>query len=236
MAAPPPPVAVGHVDSGPTYADDWESRIEWEKDHPEPIVTEQVDAEPQRKRGRYRITGIQIVSRSRLLIRVLATIIALLSFVLILFTVVYFLKGQKNLPNAAHVNIRPSLVFTGIGGVSTVLSFVLSILCCASKKVRNVTHLSNAIFALVGSGGFAAWMSGCFFLDRSASSQSLWWWACAEMYESNPNFDYAAICRVTEVSWHLGILQACFELLTVFNVIVGFFILKWTTFRNFGRL
>jgi len=39
------------------------------------------------------------------------------------------------------------------------------------------------------------------------------------------------MCNYTEKAWDLGILQACFEILTLLNVIVALVIVKWSWIR-----
>lgn len=42
--------------------------------------------------------------------------------------------------------------------------------------MRHVNDLSNAVFAVVGCVGFAAWMSGCAYLSRgSVVGRPLWY-------------------------------------------------------------
>ncbi len=94
------------------------------------------------KPASHRISLLQIVSRSRITIRVLAVMASLVSFVLIKYSVVFFENAQKagsvkdSTGGKPQVDVKPAVTFSGIGGASFFLSLLLVFACCGSKKVR----------------------------------------------------------------------------------------------------
>lgn len=165
--------------------------------------------EVERKRGVYRITALQLVFRSLILIRVCAVLVALASFILITYSVATFKHadnaGQVRDENGQKVSVgtRPAMTFSGIGGASFFISLLILLGCWKSKKVgrpaehmlrsslipyqmRTINVLTNAVFAVIGCVGFAAWMGGCFYLGRSSVATVPLWYAMTLDLDQSP--------------------------------------------------
>ena len=90
-----------------------------------------------------RISWLRILSQSRIIIRIFAVVAALMSFILITYSVVLFENAQEagiiKDSNGAplQVDVKPAITFSGIGGASFFLSLLLLFVCCGSKKVRS---------------------------------------------------------------------------------------------------
>ena len=86
--------------------------------------------------------AVNWVLRSRITIRVLAVMASLVSFILITYSVVLFENAQKegkvkdSTGGNPHVDTKPAVTFSGIGGASFFLSLLLLFACCGTKKVR----------------------------------------------------------------------------------------------------
>jgi hypothetical protein len=129
-----------------------------------------------------------------------------------------------------------------------------STLLTYNSQIRQITPLSNAIFATVSVVGIASWLSGCFYLHRNSAGRNLWYYVCnaaqqynyAEAHESSSStrmlfrrdspvdskgLNVIAMCNYTQNAWDLGILQACFEIVTLLNVVVAVVIVRWSWFR-----
>ena len=110
------------------------------------LLAEDDSKELEFKPAKQRISLINLavnwVLRSRIIIRVLAVMASLVSFVLITYSVVLFENARKasNFKDSTganpQVDIKPAVTFSGIGGASFFLSLLLLFACCGSKKVK----------------------------------------------------------------------------------------------------
>lgn len=205
----------------------------------------------EHQRSLAHLRALRVVFLTRWFIRAVSVVVSLISFALIVTTVVLFVKsGHKQGPHdetdawgqVDNVDITPSKAFASIGGVFTILSLTINVLCCFSRRVRRITRISNVIFAVVSIVSLTAWLSGCFYLHRNSHGRNLWYYVCsattvydkAKYDNADPPLNHDAqglnfvkMCRYTEKSWDLGILQAVFEILTLINVIIAILVVKW---------
>jgi hypothetical protein len=166
--------------------------------------------EVERKRGVYRLSVLQLIIRSLILIRACSVLVALASFILITYSVATFKQadnaGRVRDENGQKVSVKtqPAVTFSGIGGASFFLSLLILLGCWKSKKVgrrpaermlrsslipfqmRTINVLTNAVFAVIGCVGFAAWMGGCFYLGRSSLASVPLWYAMALDLDQSP--------------------------------------------------
>jgi hypothetical protein len=91
-----------------------------------------------------RLHALRWVMFSRWFIRIISVLVSLISFILIMITVVLFLQsGHRKNPHMEqdvrgqfdNVDIRPSAAFASIGGIFTIISLAVNVGCCFSKKV-----------------------------------------------------------------------------------------------------
>jgi len=166
--------------------------------------------EVERKRGVYRLSVLQLIIRSLILIRACSVLVALASFILITYSVATFKQadnaGRVRDENGQKVSVKtqPAVTFSGIGGASFFISLLILLGCWKSKKVgrrpaermlrsslipfqmRTINVLTNAVFAVIGCVGFAAWMGGCFYLGRSSLASVPLWYAMALDLDQSP--------------------------------------------------
>jgi hypothetical protein len=148
--------------------------------------------EVERKRGVYRLSVLQLIIRSLILIRACSVLVALASFILITYSVATFKQadnaGRVRDENGQKVSVKtqPAVTFSGIGGASFFLSLLILLGCWKSKKMRTINVLTNAVFAVIGCVGFAAWMGGCFYLGRSSLASVPLWYAMALDLDQSP--------------------------------------------------
>ena len=184
----------------------------------------------------------------RLTIRFITIFISLSVFILTLLACVTFLSiSAQQDPSRNNVSLSPHKLFASISGIFTFLSLALNIACCASKRMRRITPLSNILFAVISIAGTFGWLAGCLYLHRSGRSgggRNLWYYACsaADTYydasgSGNPallfrreyndaNAKLSKICNFTQNAWDLGILQICFEILTFINAVVAIILVR----------
>jgi len=198
------------------------------------------------------IRTLRLITVSRLLIRFLSILVSGTAFILIAITILLFatyMKAHTHLrdpeqPNhPLRLNFSPTTFFASVSAIFTVVSLGINILCCLMPKLRTITPLSNVVFCVVSVVGMAGWLTGCLFLEHGrggvlGGKQNFWYFVCdaARDYQSGTTDgpqspEFVQFCNFTTNSWDLGILQLCFEILTFFNVMVAWILVKCGALR-----
>jgi len=182
----------------------------------------------------------------RTYVRAITLLVTITSFVLILVGLVTYEKtkasGLEEMVDPytgeeiyVEITTKPNITFAAIGGVNTLFSALLLVLCWKSSKISHANNISNAVVCIIGFAGFASTMSACVYLQQNSGlGTTLWEWACYYRDSSDPALRYGEICRVIDVSWVLGLLQAVFDLLTVLLSSIAFCLWKWRLLSRYG--
>ncbi|TQS36747.1 hypothetical protein Golomagni_02793 [Golovinomyces magnicellulatus] len=200
---------------------------------------------PEKSCSNINLMLLRIFIDSRIYARILAILVIIVSISLILSAVILFENGQKNhkdfdsIPKAAPITIQPCIVFASIAALNLAISIALLAVSSISSKFRKSQDAANAIFAITAVIGFSTSMGACFYLNTGTKLKNdLWKWSCAnEKSGIHSNvINFHNMCKIINLSWIFGLIQAGLELFTLGISIIAFILLKYKYFINYGRI
>jgi len=180
-----------------------------------------------------------LLSRSRLFLRVIATICAV-AIVAGLGSAVAVYFDTKDLGLSWegkpiwHPNIdqKPSTILLAAGGALAVISFIMLSLS-AWQKIRYVSFLSNIVNIVISILNISLSIFGAaFFVSSKGTTDkpTFWHWVCDHGVEDQ-QVHFRMLCGEATFSYVMAYVVAVLEVLVVVNIIMGWVMLG----RNGGR-
>lgn len=214
---------------------------------PPEIAAESLDADgftPEERAEHVRsvrnLRNLKIIAFTRLLLRTVAIVITLIAMILSAVILYHFHKARKTHALPKAISNRPTSALAGFGGITTLISLILLLLCLFMPRLRRVNTLSNVIFATISIIGVASWVCGCIYLyDGRGAGRNLWYYTCsaAKAYgieeaaqgshaeKADPddaiNERLVRMCSMTNGAWRLAVVASVLEIFTFLNVLLA---------------
>jgi len=180
-----------------------------------------------------------ILSRSRLVLRVIATICAI-AIVAGLGSAIATYFDTKDLELSWegnpiwHPNIdeKPSTILLAAGGALALISFTMLSLS-AWQKIRHVSFLSNMVNIIISLVNISLSIFGAaFFVYNKGTTDkpAFWNWVCDHGVK-DPQVQFGMLCGEATFSYAMAYVVAVLEILVVVNIAVGWVMLG----KNGGR-
>ena len=183
-----------------------------------------------------------ILSRSRLVLRVIATICAI-AIVTGLGSAIEVYLDTKNLELSwdgnpiwhPSIDEKPSTVLLGAGGALTLISFLMLSLS-AWQKIRQVSLISNIINIIMSLVNISLSIFGAaFFVYYKGTNDkpTFWHWVC-DNGVNDEHVQFGMLCGEATFSYAMAYVVAVLEVLVVVNIVVGWVMLGRNGVRSRG--
>lgn len=188
---------------------------------------------------------IRVVTYTRFFLRTLTIITTSIALILSVIVIDHFHKATKAHSLPPGMSLRPTSIVASFGGISMLISMALLILCSFVPRLRKITKMSNAIFAIISLIGVTSWLGSCMYLYHGrGKGRNLWYYTCtavkayhareaAEGGLSRRSDSEDAIydrldrmCHMTNAAWGMAVTVAVIEILTLVNVVAAIVLLK----------
>ncbi|RPB26743.1 hypothetical protein L211DRAFT_846910 [Terfezia boudieri ATCC MYA-4762] len=181
-----------------------------------------------------------ILSRSRLVLRVIATICAI-TIVAGLSSALATYFDTKDLGLSwdgspiwnPNIDEKPSTILIAAGGALAVISFTMLSLS-AWQKIRHVSLLSNIVNIIISLVNISLSIFGAAFFvyyKGTTDKPTFWHWVC-DHGVGDQQVQFGMLCGEATFSYAMAYVVAVLEILVVVNIVIGWVMLG----KNGGRI
>lgn len=199
------------------------------------------------------LKNLRKIAYARLFLRISAVIVTLVTLIISAVIIDHFHKATRTHRLPDGVSVRPTSVLATFGGLMTLVSLVLLLLCTFIPRLRKANMLSNSIFAIISLIGLGSWLCGCIYLYHGrGTGRNLWYYTCkaAKAYSveaiegshsENPDPEEAynarllRMCNMTSGAWSLAVVASVVEILTLLNVLIAIAIVRIGSRGTFSK-
>lgn len=181
----------------------------------------------------------KILSRSRLILRVLATLCSICIVAGLGSAIAVYFNTRNNNPMwngqpiwHASLDQTPSTTLLATGGGLTLVSFAM-LSMSAWARIRHVTLLSNLLNIGISLFNICVAIFGAAFFvyyRGTPEEPTFWHWVCAHGVDDE-QVQFGMLCREATFSYGMAYVVAVVEVLVLVNIVVGWVMLG----KNGGR-